>query len=143
MNNENQNIILKIWYLYFKWAGIWKVHKIKIRIRNHDLQQDCLVAPLFAIDNLIKIFNLQNPLEHPIFHNYTPPELNEKGFEKLSACYSNEKRNLTGRRTLGVKRTKHLEYKKTAKNKKRKMVIQTNQIRQDSELQISNQPYKK
>ncbi|RHZ52596.1 hypothetical protein Glove_460g64 [Diversispora epigaea] len=40
------------------------------------------------VDNLIEIFNIQNPLEHPIFHNYTPSELNEKGFEKLSACYS-------------------------------------------------------
>ncbi|RGB28323.1 hypothetical protein C1646_767972 [Rhizophagus diaphanus] len=42
--------IEEIWYLYYKWAGIWKAHRIGIRIGNFGLQRDSLSAagPLFA-----------------------------------------------------------------------------------------------
>ena len=47
--NTNTNIFLKIWYLFYQWAGIWKTHKIGMRIGKHDLQWDALAAasPLF------------------------------------------------------------------------------------------------
>ena len=36
--------------MYYKWAGIWKAHRIGIRIRNFDLQRNSLSAaePLYA-----------------------------------------------------------------------------------------------
>ena len=65
------------------------------------------------VDNLVVIFDMENPLKHLIFHEYTPSELNKEGYEKLIACFSNglkrihkiylqevlkiEKRNPTGR----------------------------------------------
>ncbi|GBC23677.1 uncharacterized protein OCT59_011254 [Rhizophagus irregularis] len=47
--NTDTNIFLKIWYLYYQWAGIWKAHRIGMRIGNHNLQRDALAAalPLF------------------------------------------------------------------------------------------------
>ena len=47
--NNDTNILLKVWYLYYQWAGIWKVHRIGMRIGNHNLQRDALSAasPLF------------------------------------------------------------------------------------------------
>ncbi|RHZ90195.1 hypothetical protein Glove_4g21 [Diversispora epigaea] len=50
INGKNdKNILLKVWYLYYQWVGIWKAHKIGMRIGNHNLQRDTLVAasPLF------------------------------------------------------------------------------------------------
>ena len=43
-------IYIKIWYLYYKWAGIWKAHRMGMRIGNFDLQRNSLSAagPLFA-----------------------------------------------------------------------------------------------
>ncbi|GET01797.1 hypothetical protein GLOIN_2v1482460 [Rhizophagus clarus] len=39
-----------IWYLYYKWAGIWKVHRMGMRIGNFGLQRNSLsaAAPLYA-----------------------------------------------------------------------------------------------
>ncbi|GET02725.1 hypothetical protein GLOIN_2v1482460 [Rhizophagus clarus] len=47
--NTGTNIFLKIGYLFYQWAGIWKAHKIGMRIGNHTLQRDTLAAasPLF------------------------------------------------------------------------------------------------
>ncbi|RHZ51446.1 hypothetical protein Glove_478g13 [Diversispora epigaea] len=289
MDNENQNIILKIWYLYFKWAGIWKAHKIGIRIGNHDLQRNCLAsaAPLFAsagknnyttaiahylstlakypkldrtlheigafklpsdnnltqdtpicfafdealetygvhfikqnitgniineetlkrnikaaqcereridlllseyledtsishsprainsrkealwklVNNLVMIFDMENPLEHPIFQEKVSPELNKEGLEKLIAYYPNsldriykiylqevlkiEKRNPTGRRAIGVKRTKIQEYKEKKKAKNQKVTqinsshLNSTEIKNLTEIQIQNSPLKK
>ncbi|GBC49728.2 hypothetical protein GLOIN_2v1793246 [Rhizophagus irregularis DAOM 181602=DAOM 197198] len=41
--------IFLFWYLYYQWAGIWKVHRIGMRIGNHNLQRDAFSAasPLF------------------------------------------------------------------------------------------------
>ncbi|RIA90783.1 hypothetical protein C1645_822932 [Glomus cerebriforme] len=47
---NDTNICLKVWYLYYKWAGIWKAHKMGVRVGNFDIQRDSLAAagPLFA-----------------------------------------------------------------------------------------------
>ena len=47
---NNTHICLKIWYLYYKWAGIWKIHRMGIRIGNFSIQKNSLAAaaPLFA-----------------------------------------------------------------------------------------------
>ena len=40
----------KIWYLYYKWAGIWKMYRMGMRIGNFGLQRNSLsaAAPLYA-----------------------------------------------------------------------------------------------
>ncbi|GES96424.1 hypothetical protein GLOIN_2v1482460 [Rhizophagus clarus] len=49
-DEENDHICLKIWYLYYKWTGIWKAHRIGMRVGNFGLQRDSLSAagPLYA-----------------------------------------------------------------------------------------------
>jgi hypothetical protein len=49
MNGTNN--LLKVWYLFFCWAGLWKAHKIGIRTGNFDMQHKSLkaFAPLFPI----------------------------------------------------------------------------------------------
>jgi hypothetical protein len=44
------SIYIQIWYLYYKWTGIWKAHWIGMRIGNFGLQHDSLSAagPLYA-----------------------------------------------------------------------------------------------
>ena len=51
MDGKNDtHICLKVWYLYYRWAGIWKAHKMGMRIGNFNIQKDSLAAgvPLFA-----------------------------------------------------------------------------------------------
>ncbi|RHZ77312.1 hypothetical protein Glove_181g50 [Diversispora epigaea] len=94
----------------------------------------------FAFDEALETFGVrfikQNITEHSIFKKYIPSELNKEGCEKLIACYPNgleriqkvylqevlkiEKCNITGRQTIGVKKTRHQEYKKASKTKKKK-----------------------
>ncbi|RHZ58203.1 hypothetical protein Glove_375g84 [Diversispora epigaea] len=47
---NNAHICFKVWYMYYKWAGIWKAHRTGMRVGNFDLQQNSLFAagPLFA-----------------------------------------------------------------------------------------------
>ena len=47
INSDNE--ILKIWFHFFQWAGLWKGHKVGIRTGNSKLQIQCLsaFAPLF------------------------------------------------------------------------------------------------
>ncbi|RHZ63144.1 hypothetical protein Glove_332g15 [Diversispora epigaea] len=47
--NNNQNIILKTWYLFYQWGGIFLAHRFGIRLGNYDIQKDTLSAfgPLF------------------------------------------------------------------------------------------------
>ncbi|PKK60415.1 hypothetical protein RhiirC2_793343, partial [Rhizophagus irregularis] len=47
---NDTHICLKVWYLYYRWAGIWKAHKMGMRIGNFSIQKDSLAAaaPLFA-----------------------------------------------------------------------------------------------
>jgi hypothetical protein len=46
---ECDNNMVKTWFLYFKWASIWKGHKLGIRTGNYDMQFSNLAAfaPLF------------------------------------------------------------------------------------------------
>ncbi|RIA82074.1 hypothetical protein C1645_835943 [Glomus cerebriforme] len=37
-------ISFRIWYLYYQWAGIFKAHRIGIRVENYDLQKNALAA---------------------------------------------------------------------------------------------------
>ncbi|UZO00260.1 uncharacterized protein OCT59_001512 [Rhizophagus irregularis] len=48
--NEDNNLI-KTWYFYFKWAGLWKAHRIGIRMGNFEMQHESLsaFAPLFPV----------------------------------------------------------------------------------------------
>ena len=48
---DGENNILKIWYLFFCWTGLWKAHKIGIRIGNFEMQLHslCAFAPLFPV----------------------------------------------------------------------------------------------
>ena len=49
-SNSEANSILRIWYLYYKWASIFKAHRIGIRVGNYKLQKNALAcfAGLFA-----------------------------------------------------------------------------------------------
>jgi hypothetical protein len=38
------NSAFQIWYLYYQWAGIFKAHRIGIRVGNYDLQKNALAA---------------------------------------------------------------------------------------------------
>ncbi|EXX62975.1 hypothetical protein GLOIN_2v1761251 [Rhizophagus irregularis DAOM 181602=DAOM 197198] len=38
------NSAFRIWYLYYQWAGIFKAHRIGIRVGNYDLQKNALAA---------------------------------------------------------------------------------------------------
>jgi hypothetical protein len=46
-----QNKLLKVWHLFYCWAGWLKLHKIGIRMGNFELQIECLraFAPLFPV----------------------------------------------------------------------------------------------
>jgi hypothetical protein len=49
-SNSGANSILRIWYLYYKWASIFKAHRVEIRVGNYKLQKNALAcfAGLFA-----------------------------------------------------------------------------------------------
>ncbi len=45
MNSDSDtNTILKIWYLYYQWASIFKVHRVGIRVGNYQLQKNALAS---------------------------------------------------------------------------------------------------
>ncbi|UZO28281.1 uncharacterized protein OCT59_021814 [Rhizophagus irregularis] len=41
-SNSGANNILRIWYLYYKWASIFKAHRVGIRVGNYKLQKNAL-----------------------------------------------------------------------------------------------------
>ncbi|PKY16092.1 hypothetical protein RhiirB3_381466 [Rhizophagus irregularis] len=43
-SSEVVNSAFRIWYLYYQWAGIFKAHRIGIRVENYDLQKNALAA---------------------------------------------------------------------------------------------------
>ncbi|RHZ48694.1 hypothetical protein Glove_543g58 [Diversispora epigaea] len=43
-SNSRANNILKIWYLYYHWASIFKAHCIGIRVGNYKLQKNALAT---------------------------------------------------------------------------------------------------
>src|SRR6266496_3204268 len=98
VENTNTNILLKIWYLYYRWAGIWKVHQIGMR--NEYLEETAISKSERAIDSrreilwelvddLVMIFDMADPLSHQIFKDLKPPEIHEEGYKRLLACYEN------------------------------------------------------
>jgi len=45
MNSDSDtNTILKIWYLYYQWASIFKVHCVRIQVGNYQLQKNALAS---------------------------------------------------------------------------------------------------
>ncbi|PKC57836.1 hypothetical protein RhiirA1_471868 [Rhizophagus irregularis] len=280
MNDEkNKHICLKIWYLYYKWAGIWKAHRMGMRVGNFGLQRDSLSAagPLYAsaaksnyttaiahflatiaahpqleeklnhcsafkiphdidgglhhvcfgfdealetfgvrfikgnvsgnvideknlknqikasqsereridllmseyindnsishseraiksrqeslwelVNDLVAIFEMDNPLSHQLFQKYKPTEIHQEGLDRLIACYPNglerikgiyrqevlkiENRNTKGRRAVGVVRTKVKDYNNQKKsiNQSITMFLQSQQRDTD---EILNEDY--
>ncbi|RGB21950.1 hypothetical protein C1646_776936 [Rhizophagus diaphanus] len=49
-SSSGANSILRIWYLYYKWASIFKAHHVGIRVGNYKLQKNALACfvSLFA-----------------------------------------------------------------------------------------------
>ncbi|RHZ76865.1 hypothetical protein Glove_188g89 [Diversispora epigaea] len=87
---------LALWYQYYLWAGIWKAHRIGIRIGNHNLQRDALAvaAPLFPsagksnyATSIVQYLSLLTEF----------PDLNEKlqqvGAYKLPNLFDNNLKN--------------------------------------------------
>ncbi|RHZ56814.1 hypothetical protein Glove_396g30 [Diversispora epigaea] len=78
MDGKNDtNIYLKVWYLYYRWGGIWKAHRMGIRIGNFEIQKDSLAAaaPLFA--NATK-FNYATAIAHYLATITAYPQLKER-----------------------------------------------------------------
>ncbi|RHZ83701.1 hypothetical protein Glove_88g137 [Diversispora epigaea] len=50
LDSNSTNNVLKIWYLYYHWASIFKAHRLGIRVGNYKLQKNALAcfAGLFA-----------------------------------------------------------------------------------------------
>src|SRR5207244_11185689 len=48
---KTQKKFLKVWLHYWKWASLWKAHKLGIRTGNWDMQIESLsaFAPLFPV----------------------------------------------------------------------------------------------
>ncbi|RHZ83516.1 hypothetical protein Glove_91g100 [Diversispora epigaea] len=42
--NNEQNVCLKVWFLYYKWMAIWKIHFIGIRVGNYEMRHEELSA---------------------------------------------------------------------------------------------------
>ncbi|RHZ75100.1 hypothetical protein Glove_217g174 [Diversispora epigaea] len=78
MDGKNDtNICLKVWYLYYRWGGIWKAHRMGIRIGNFEIQKDSLAAaaPLFA--SAAK-FNYATAIAHYLATITAYPQLKER-----------------------------------------------------------------
>src|SRR4051794_21337586 len=41
---NNENILLKVWVLYYRWTGIWKLHHLGFQIGNFNLQYQTVTA---------------------------------------------------------------------------------------------------
>ncbi|PKY46612.1 hypothetical protein RhiirA4_461515 [Rhizophagus irregularis] len=83
------------------------------------------------VDDLVIIFEMDDPLSHQLFRKYPPTEMNQEGLDRLIACYPNglerikgiyrqevlkiESRNTKGRRAVGVVRTKVKDYNSNKK----------------------------
>uniref|UniRef100_U9UIB1 Uncharacterized protein n=1 Tax=Rhizophagus irregularis (strain DAOM 181602 / DAOM 197198 / MUCL 43194) TaxID=747089 RepID=U9UIB1_RHIID len=280
MNDEkNKHICLKIWYLYYKWAGIWKAHRMGMRVGNFGLQRDSLSAagPLYTsaaksnyttaiahflatiaahpqleeklnhcsafkiphdidgglhhvcfgfdealetfgvrfikgnvsgnvinkknlknqikasqnereridllmseyindnsishseraiklrqeslwelVNDLVAIFEMDNPLSHQLFQKYKPTEIHQEGLDRLIACYPNglerikgiyrqevlkiENRNTKGRRAVGVVRTKVKDYNNQKKSINQSVTMSLQSQQRDTD-EILNEDY--
>lgn len=87
--NEDNNL-LKTWYLYFKWAGWWKAHRIGIRMGNFEMQHESLsaFAPLFPVAGKL---NYASSVTFYLAHLTKHPELKELLKHACSINISREK----------------------------------------------------
>lgn len=63
--NSGANNVLRIWYFYYKWASIFKAHRVGIRVGNYKLQKNalaCLRDYLHQRENQIIQYQLRNTL---------------------------------------------------------------------------------
>ncbi|PKC56013.1 hypothetical protein RhiirA1_402454 [Rhizophagus irregularis] len=77
---ENERICLRIWYLYYEWFSIWKIHLTRIRCGNYELQRFGLAAfaPLFpaagknnyttSVTHFLSILEKYPQLEQKLHH---------------------------------------------------------------------------
>jgi len=106
------------------------------------------------VDDLINVFEMQNPLSHSLFQEYTPTELHhqgverlitsyEKGLERIKAVYRQEVleiecRNTRGRRKIEVIRTKFKDFRKQKKaNRQVHNILRSQNTSQASNLELS------
>ena|SRR5438874_10451930 len=65
---EGDNDILKVWYLFYQWAGYWKGHKVGIRTGNFNINiyKKKFCAPLLgaSVVSLLSINN-KNKINKP------------------------------------------------------------------------------
>jgi hypothetical protein len=73
----NKNMILKIWFLYYEWTGIFIAHRLGIRTGNFNLQKHCLEAfsPLFPVAGKI---NYMKSVAHYLTILAQYPKLEER-----------------------------------------------------------------
>jgi hypothetical protein len=85
------------------------------------------------VNDLVEVFEMDNPISHQLFQNYTPTEMHQEGLDRLVACYPDglerikriyrqevlkiESRNTKGRRAAGVVRTKVKDYNNQKKSR--------------------------
>ncbi|CAG8820084.1 572_t:CDS:2, partial [Dentiscutata erythropus] len=70
------------------------------------------------VDNLVTVFEMDNPLFYQLFQKYTLTELHQEGLNRLIACYPDG-------RTIRLVRTKLKDYdKKSSRNEVEKEIIQ-------------------
>ncbi|RHZ71748.1 hypothetical protein Glove_253g47 [Diversispora epigaea] len=43
-SSKKINTILKIWFLYYQWTSVFKIHRVGIRVGNYQLQKDALTC---------------------------------------------------------------------------------------------------
>ena len=88
------------------------------------------------IDDLVTIFEMDDPLSHQLFQDYTPMEVHQEGLDRLIACYPDglerikgiyrqevleiEPKNPQGRRAVGVIKTKLKDYNNQKRKEKKK-----------------------
>ncbi|RHZ69299.1 hypothetical protein Glove_284g69 [Diversispora epigaea] len=53
------------------------------------LMSEYLNIGMELVNNLVTVFEIENPLTHPLFQNYTPTQMHQEGLEKLISCYPN------------------------------------------------------
>ncbi|GBC20785.2 cytochrome P450 [Rhizophagus irregularis DAOM 181602=DAOM 197198] len=75
MNSDN--ICLKIWNLYYQWAGIWKAYWMGIQVGNFDLQRDSLSAAGSLYASAAKS-NYTTAIAHFLATIAAHPQLEEK-----------------------------------------------------------------
>ncbi|RHZ46541.1 hypothetical protein Glove_615g48 [Diversispora epigaea] len=105
------------------------------------------------VNNLVTVFEMENPLTHPLFQNYTPTQMHQEGLEKLISCYPNglerikkiyrqevlkiESKNTQGRRATEVVKTKLKDYNNNKKRVKKSTITNPTESIQTEQNQIN------